>query len=168
MSVFKLVPVWVWAVIVAVAALFIQHSMLETARSERDQFEQAATSAKAAVDSLQETARLQRQLTADTEKRASDYDEELKNANAERATLTAGLADATYRLQVRAHWVSAARKPSTDVGTAVESDGGSCRLDPAAERAYPSLAAGIKTQRAQIIGLQGYVRDLLKVCKISP
>lgn len=167
-ALFKLVPLWVWVAIAAAAGLFVQHSMLSAVQADRDQLQEKVSQAKARIDSLQGTAKLQRELTADTEKRVSDYDKELSNANADRAALAAGLADATYRLQVRAHWVPATRKPSSNVGAAVESDGGSCRLDPAAERAYPSLAAGIKTQRAQIIGLQGYVRDLHKFCKISP
>ena len=175
-ALFKLVPIWVWVAIAAAAGLFVQHTMLNAAHAEvtsisleRDQFKERASQAEARVESLQSTAKLQRQLTADTEKRVSDYDGELKNANAERDTLAAGLADATYRLRVKAHWVPASRvKPGTDVSATGESDAGTIRLDAAAERAYPSLVAGIKTQRAQIIGLQGYVRDLMKVCKISP
>lgn len=175
-ALFKLVPIWVWVAIAAAAGLFVQHTMLNAAHAEvtsisleRDQFKERASQAEARVESLQSTAKLQRQLTADTEKRVSDYDGELKNANAERDTLAAGLADATYRLRVKAHWVPASRvKPGSDVSATGESDAGTIRLDASAERAYPSLVAGIKTQRAQIIGLQGYVRDLMKYCKIGP
>lgn len=167
-ALFKLVPIWLWVAIAAAVGLFVQHSMLSAAQAERDRFQDQASQAQARVTSLQSTAKLQRQLTTDTEKRANDYDGELKNANAERDTLVAGLDAATHSLQVRAHWVPATRKSGANVSATDEPDGGSCRLDASAERAYPSLEAGIKTQRAQIIGLQGYVRDLLKACKIGP
>lgn len=168
-ALFKLVPLWVWVAIAAAAGLFVQHSMLGAVRADRDQLQEQVSQAKARIESLQGTAKLQRELTADTEKRVSDYDKELSNANADRAALAAGLADATYSLRLKAHWVPASRvKPGADVSTAGQSDEGSCRLDASAERAYPSLVAGIKTQRAQIIGLQGYVRDLMKYCKIGP
>lgn len=175
MTLFKLVPIWVWVAIAAAAGLFVQHTMLNAAHAEvatitleRDQFKERASQAEARVVSLQTTAKIQRQLTADTEKRVSDYDGELKNANAERDTLAAGLADATYRLRLKAHWVPAPRITGADGSTTSQPDGGTIRLDDSAEQGYLDLRAGIKKQRAQIIGLQGYVRDLMKYCKIGP
>lgn len=133
--------------------------------SDRDNAVTAAEQSDAKAASLRVTLRLQRELATDQASIESDFLKEKKRAEDEADRLRRCLADGSCWLRV------AATCPSVRVdgaGAAVsEPDAGSPRLTAAAERAYPALVAGLKTQRAQISGLQAELVLLHSKCKIG-
>lgn len=164
MSLFKLVPLWLWVFLAAVVALALQGWRLDVVANDLTQAQAANTQLDATVTSLRQTATLQRQLAQDAATTQTTYQQALDHAQSEKAGLDAALADATVRLRVKGRCV---RGPSPDQPTAGQSDDNTFRLDAAAERDYSALRAGLQSQRAQIVGLQEYVRTLIRYCKIS-
>lgn len=133
--------------------------------SDRDNAVTAAEQSDAKAASLLVTLRLQRELATDQASIESDFLKEKQRAEDEADRLRRCLADGSCWLRV------AATCPSVRVdgtgATASDLDAGGPRLTAAAERAYPALVAGIKTQRAQIIGLQAELVLLHSMCKIG-
>lgn len=133
--------------------------------SDRDNAVTAAEQSDAKAASLLVTLRLQRELATDQASIESDFLKEKQRAEDEADRLRRCLADGSCWLRV------AATCPSVRVdgagATASDLDAGGPRLTAAAERAYPALVAGLKTQRAQIIGLQAELVLLHSMCKIG-
>lgn len=125
--------------------------------------DQAVLQSEKRVESLRTTLRLQRELASDMTKTDSDYQAEVKDAQDEAERLRRCIADGTCGLRVAATCVRVDRPAAT----ASEPDAGAPRLTAAAERAYPALVAGLKTQRAQITGLQKQLTTLHGKCKIG-
>lgn len=123
----------------------------------------AAAQSERRAESLRATLTLQRELAADTAKIDTDYQAEVKDAQDEAERLRRCIADGTCGLRVAATCVRVDRPTAT----AGEPDAGTPRLTAAAERAYPALVAGLKTQRAQIAGLQEQLTTLHSKCKIG-
>lgn len=123
----------------------------------------AAAQSERRAESLRTTLTLQRELATDTAKIDTDYQAEVKDAQDEAERLRRCIADGTCGLRVAATCVRVDRSAAT----ASEPDAGAPRLTAAAERAYPALVAGLKTQRAQITGLQKQLTTLHGKCKIG-
>lgn len=115
------------------------------------------------AESLRATLTLQRELATDTAKIDTDYQAEVKDAQDEAERLRRCIADGACGLRVAATCVRVDRPTAA----ASEPDAGTPRLTAAAERAYPALVAGLKTQRAQITGLQKQLTTLHSKCKIG-
>lgn len=139
---------------------------LDHVTAERDAAVTAKEGSDAAVASLRVTLRLQRELAADQAAAESTYLEEKQRAEDYAESLRRCLADGTCGLRV------AATCPSGRVGqpgaTASQPDAGAPELTAAARRAYPALVAGLRTQRAQIVGLQEALVSLHSRCKLAP
>ncbi|MGY8832174.1 MAG: lysis system i-spanin subunit Rz [Pseudomonadales bacterium] len=123
----------------------------------------AAAQSERRAESLRATLTLQRELATDTAKIDTDYQAEVKDAQDEAERLRRCIADGTCGLRVAATCVRVDRPTAT----ASEPDAGTPRLTATAERAYPALVAGLKTQRAQITGLQKQLTTLHSKCKIG-
>lgn len=164
MSLLKLVPLWLWVTLLVGVALALQGWRLDAVVEDLRQAQTANTQLTATNTSLRQTATLQRQLAQDAATTQTTYQQALDHAQSEKAGLDAALADATIRLRVKGRCV---REPSPDQPTAGQPDDDTFRLDAAAERDYSALRAGLQSQRAQIVGLQEYVRTLSRYCKIS-
>ena len=138
---------------------------IDNVTADRDAARDAVALSDARVASLRVTLRLQRELATDQAAIETTYIEEKQRADDEADHLRRGLADGTCGLRV------AATCPSLRVdgagAAASEPDAAAPRLTAAAERAYPALVAGIKTQRAQIVGLQAALIALHSKCKIG-
>lgn len=160
----KLVPWWLYAALVAIGIIAAQHFALTSARAERDDYATQVATANARIESMLNTAKLQRELTTDANAAAQRFQEASQDADEQSRALSADLADKRKWLQVHGQCVSVAGKSGTDTGSA---DAATIRLDPAAERNYLSLASGIKQQYAQIIGLQERIKSLESKCKIG-
>lgn len=117
------------------------------------------------AESLRATLALQRELATDTAKIDTDYQAEVKDAQDEAERLRRCIADGTCGLRVNATCPSV--RVDRSAAAAGEPDAGAPRLTAAAERAYPALVAGLKTQRAQITGLQKQLTTLHGKCKIG-
>ena len=131
--------------------------------AELDQADRAVVQSEARVKSLRATLSLQRELATDMAKTDTDYQTEVKDAQDEAERLRRCIADGTCGLRVAATCVRVDRPTAT----ASEPDAGAPRLTAAAERAYPALVAGLKTQHAQITGLQKQLTTLHGKCKIG-
>lgn len=146
-------------------ALILALWRVDHVTSDRDDAVKAVTVSDAKVASLRVTLRLQRELATDQASIESEFLKEKKRAEDEADRLRRCRADGSCWLRV------AATCPSVRVdgagAAAGELDAGSPRLTAAAERAYPALVAGLKTQRAQIIGLQAELVLLHSMCKIG-
>lgn len=133
--------------------------------SDRDNAVTAAEQSDAKAASLRVTLRLQRELATDQASIESEFLKEKKRAEDEADRLRRCRADGSCWLRV------AATCPSVRVDGAraavSEPDAGGPRLTATAERAYPALVAGLKTQRAQITGLQAELVLLHSKCKIG-
>lgn len=164
MSLLKLVPLWLWFLLLAGVALALQGWRLDAVAEDLTQAQAANARLDAANTSLRQTATLQRQLAQDAATTETTYQQALDHAQSEKAGLDAALADATVRLRVKGRCV---RSAAPDQPTAGQPDDNTFRLDTAAERDYSALRAGLQSQRAQIVGLQEYVRTLSRYCKIS-
>lgn len=138
---------------------------LDHVTSERDDAVTQRDTAKRSVASLRGTLRLQRELATDRAAIETTYLEEKQRAEDYAESLRRCLADGTCRLRV------AATCPGVRVdgaGPATgEPDAGAPELTAAARRAYPALVAGLKRQRAQILGLQEQLITLHGKCKIG-
>ena len=164
MTLLKLVPLWLWLALAAGGVIGLQHWRLSVVNTDLAQAQTDNTQLAAAVASLRQTAALQRQLAKDTTSTETTYQQAIDDAYREKTRLDAALADATVRLSVKGRCVPAARADHPATG---QSDGDTFRLDPAAERDYSTLRAGLSTQRAQIVGLQQYVQTLIQYCRIG-
>lgn len=146
-------------------ALLIVASRLSTVTGERDTAQDAAEKAQASVASLRGTLRLQRELASDQAAIESTYIEEKQRAQDDAEYLRRCLADGSCGLRV------AATCPFMRVdraGAAVAvADAGAPELTAAARRAYPALVAGLRIQRAQIVGLQETITTLHARCRIG-
>jgi len=137
---------------------------VDSVTGERDRAVTAADQSAARADSLRDTLRLQRELAADQAAVESTYIEDKQRAEDYAEYWRECLAAGTCGLRVAATCPSV-RVDST--GTAAsEPDAGAPELTAAARRAYPTLVAGLKTQRAQIAGLQKQLISLHSKCKI--
>lgn len=130
-----------------------------------DQASKAVAESQASVKSLRTTLGLQRELATDQSVTETNYITEVKDAQDEAERLRRCIADGTCGLRV------AATCPGVRVDGAAtttgEHDAGAPRLTAAAERAYPALVAGLKTQRAQIKALQEQLITLHGKCRIG-
>lgn len=160
----KLVPWWLYVALIAIVIIVAQHLALTSAKAERDDYATQASTANARIESMLNTAKLQRELTADASATAKRYQEASEDADEQSRALSADLADKRKWLQVHGQCVSSSGKSGTNTSSA---DAATIRLDPAAERNYLSLASGIKRQYAQIIGLQERIKSLESKCKIG-
>lgn len=131
--------------------------------AELDQAGRAVVQSEARVKSLRATLGLQRELASDMAKTDTDYQAKVKDAQDEADRLHRCIADGTCGLRVAATCV----RVDGAATTAAQPDAASPRLTAAAERAYPALVAGLKTQRAQITGLQQQLITLHAKCKIG-
>lgn len=131
--------------------------------AELDQAGRAVAQSEARVKSLRATLGLQRELATDQAATETNYLTEVKDAQDEAERLRRCIADGTCGLRVAATCVRVDRSTAT----ASEPDAGTPGLTAAAERAYPALVAGLKTQRAQIAGLQEQLITLHSKCKIG-
>lgn len=138
---------------------------LDHVTSERDAAVKAAEQGAAAVTSLRDTIALQRDLANDQAAIETTYLQEKQRAEDYAESLRRCLAAGTCGLRV------AATCPGVPMGGAATAaggpDAGTPRLTAAAEQAYPALAAGLKRQRAQILGLQEQLITLHGKCKIG-
>ena len=136
---------------------------LDAVTGQRDAAIQVADQASAAVASLRGTLALQRELAAEQAAIETTYLQEKQRAEDYAESLRRCLADGTCGLRVAATCVRV-----DGAGTAAGGpDAGAPRLTAAAERAYPALVAGLKRQRAQILGLQEQLITLHGKCKIG-
>lgn len=143
----------VWAgVAVAVLLLLWRIDHLandrETLVRERDQL-----SARAA--SLQNTLRLQRELTSTAEALDRKHAEELTNANAELEELRRRVGTGSQRLLVKADCPDT--RVSATAGAAGVDDGATAELTPAARQDYFALRGQLIRTEAALAGLQEYV-----------
>lgn len=138
---------------------------VDSVTGQRDRAVTAADQSAARADSLSDTLRLQRELAADQAAVESTYIEDKQRAEDYAEYWRQCLAAGTCGLRVAATCPSVRVDGATT--TASEPDAGAPRLTAAAERAYPALVAGLKTQRAQITGLQAELVLLHSMCKIG-
>lgn len=160
----KLIPLWLYAVLVAVAIIAVQHFRIVEVSAQRDDYEQQSEVAQARIASMQNTARLQRELAAEASETINQYQQAKNDAEAKSSDLAAQLRAGSKRLQVNGQCVSSTGKSTTSPRRA---DAGTFRLSADAESAYLRLSAGIDLQRAQVIALQKYIRSLESRCKIG-
>ena len=138
---------------------------LDHVTSERDTAIDLAKQGAAAVTSLRGTIALQRDLANDQAAIETTYLQEKQRAEDYAESLRRCLAAGTCGLRVAA---TCPGVPVDGAATAAGgSDAGTPRLTAAAERAYPALVAGLKGQRAQILGLQEQLITLHGKCKIG-
>lgn len=139
---------------------------LDHVTAQRDAAVTAKAGSDAAVASLRVTLRLQRELAADHAAAESTYLKEKQRAEDYAESLRRCLADGSCGLRV------AATCPAGRVGqpgaAAGQPDAGTPELTAAARRAYPALVAGLRQQRAQIVGLQEALVSLHSRCKLAP
>lgn len=133
--------------------------------AELDQAGRAVAQSEARVKSLRATLGLQRELATDQAATETNYLTEVKDAQDEADRLHRCIANGTCGLRVNATCPSV--RVDRSAAAAGEPDAGTPRLTAAAERAYPALVAGLKTQRAQIAGLQEQLITLHRKCKIG-
>lgn len=133
--------------------------------AELEQADRAVVQSEARVKSLRTTLNLQRELAADQAVTETNYLTEVKDAQDEAERLRRCLADGSCGLRVNATCPSV--RVDRAAAAAGEPDAGTPRLTAAAERAYPALVAGLKTQRAQIKGLQEQLITLHGKCRIG-
>lgn len=138
---------------------------IDNVTASRDAARDAVTVSDAKVSSLRVTLRLSRELMSEQAAIETNYLAEVRSAEEEAEYWRGCSADGTCGLRV------AATCPGVRVdgagAAAGEPDAGAPKLTAAAERAYPALVAGIKTQRAQLIGLQAELIALHSKCKIG-
>lgn len=147
-------------------ALILALWRVDHVTSDRDAARDAVTVSDAKVASLRVTLRLSRELMTEQAAIETTYIEDKQSAEDEADRLRRCRADGSCWLSVAATCPSVrVDRPATTTG---EPDAGSPRLTAAAERAYPDLAAGLKTQRAQITGLQAQLITLHRACKLAP
>lgn len=138
---------------------------IDNVTSSRDAARDAVTVSDAKVASLRVTLRLSRELMTEQAAIETTYLAEVRSAEDEAEYWRSCSADGTCGLRVAATCPSV-RMDGAGAATG-EPDAGAPKLTAAAERAYPALAAGLKTQRAQIIGLQAELTTLHRACKIG-
>ena len=147
---------------IALALLWLR---LDTVALERDNAVTLAKQSAAAIQSLRNTNRLQREMATDQAAREDAFWKGKQRAEDYADAMYRCLADGTCGLRV------AATCPGVSVDGAATatggSDAGTPRLTAAAERAYPALVAGLKGQRAQVLGLQEQLITLHGKCKIG-
>lgn len=136
---------------------------LDHVTTERDDAVRLSDAALKSVASLRVTLRLQRELADDQAAIETTYLQEKKRAEDYAESLRRCLADGTCGLRVAATCVRVDGAGSA----AGQPDAGAPRLTAAAERAYPTLVAGLRAQRAQITGLQAELTTLHSKCKIG-
>lgn len=138
---------------------------LDHVTTQRDMAVTAATQSDAKVASLRVTLRLQRELATDQAAIENTYIEDKQRAEDYADSLYRCLADGSCGLRVAA---TCPRVRVDGAGTAAsDADAGTPELTAAARRAYPALVAGLRTQRAQINGLQEQLITLHSKCKIG-
>lgn len=146
---------------IALALLYLR---LDTVVLERDNAVTLAKQSAAAIQSLRNTNRLQRQVATEQAAREDDFLKGKQRAEDYADSLHRCLADGTCWLRV------AATCPAVRVDGATtaagEPDAGAPELTAAARRAYPALYAGLEVQRDQILKLQEQLVSLHRQCKI--
>lgn len=136
---------------------------LDHVTSERDDAVTLSDAALKSVASLRATMRLQRELAQDQAAIETTYLKEMQRAEDYAESLRRCLADGTCGLRVAATCV----RVDGAGAAASQPDAGTPELTAAARRAYPALVAGLRQQRAQIVGLQAELTSLHRVCKIG-
>lgn len=160
----RLIPWWLYVAAAVLAALWLQHARIESVTAQRDDYAQQAATSAARIESMQNTAKIQRELSAESQATAQRFQDAANEADQQSATLSSDLAAARKRLQV--HGVCVPGSGITGAN-ASSPNAATIRLDASAERDYLSLTSGIAKQRAQIIGLQDRVRSLESKCKVG-
>lgn len=115
-----------------------------------------------AAGAAQARTALEKQQMADLKVAELDTQltKEKTDALAETERLRRAVADGDRRLRIAASCsAGGGNMPKADSAAGVD-DGGIPRLDPAAERNYFDLRAGILSERAKVKALQAYVRDV--------
>ncbi|SDG85797.1 prophage endopeptidase [Pseudomonas flavescens] len=133
--------------------------------NDRDTAQKAADQQQARADSLRNTLNLTRELANDQAAVEATYIEEKQRAETDAENLRRCLADGTCGLRVAATCPVVRMDGARPA--AGEPDAGAPELTAAARRAYPALVAGLKQQRAQIVGLQASLTNLHGKCKIG-
>lgn len=133
--------------------------------SERDAAVTQRDAAGKAVASLRGTLKLQRELATEQAAIETTYLEEKQRAEEYADSLRRCLADGTCGLRVAA--TCPALRVDRAGPAAGQPDAGAPELTAAARRAYPALVAGLRQQRAQIVGLQAELTTLHLACKIG-
>lgn len=156
------------ALVAACAGLAIVLALLwlrlDTVTLERDNAETMAKQSAAAIQSLRNTNRLQRELAAEQAAREDTFLKGKQRAEDRADSLHRCLADGTCGLRVAATCPPVRVDGATT--TAGELDAGTPELTAAARRAYPALDAGLEVQRDQILKLQEQLVSLHRQCKI--
>lgn len=132
--------------------------------TERDAVVTAKQFSDASLASLRVTLRLQRELANDQAAIDTNFLEDKQHAENEADRLRKCLSDGSCGLRVAA----SCPHMRVDGAGAITSgpDAGVPELTAAARRAYPTLVAGLASQRAQIAGLQQALINLHSKCKI--
>lgn len=136
---------------------------LDHVTSERDDAVTLSDAALKSVASLRATMRLQRELAQDQAAIETTYLEEKQRAEDYAESLRRCLADGTCGLRIAAACV----RVDGAGAAASQPDAGTPELTAPARRAYPALVAGLRQQRAQIVGLQAELTSLHRVCNIG-
>lgn len=150
-------------VVALVVALILALWRVDVVTGHRDRAVTAAEESEARVTSLRSTLRLQRELSASQAATETKYLTERDDAQEESERLRRCIADGTCGLRVAATCV----RVDGAATAAGQPDAATPRLTASAERAYPALVAGLKTQRAQIAGLQEQLITLHSKCRIG-
>jgi prophage endopeptidase len=150
------------AIVALLVSLTLALLRLDSVSGDLAVANKAVKESESRVASLRETVRLSRQVMLDQAATEVEYLKEKQDAEDEAERLRRCIADGTCRLQVNATCV---RMGGAGAATG-QPDAGTPELTAAAKRAYPALVAGLKEQRAQIIGLQEALTNLRSACKI--
>lgn len=119
--------------------------------------------ATARADSLRNTLRLQRELSADAAELDRKHTEGLTHANTELEELRGSVGDGSKRLLVNA---SCPAPGVSDTASAARvDDAATAELDPAARQDYFALRGQLIRTEAALAGLQEYVSE---VCRYGP
>lgn len=156
-AILKLIPVWVWLILAAVAAFGIQQYRLNAAQADATYLQEQLNTQTARTDSLNNTLRITRELVTDRDQVDAEYTKAITDAKTANDQLLADIVAGRKRVSVNATCV----RDAGNTGTASGTDAGTPRLTPDAEQARADLEYEVERQRQQIIGLQAYIRKLI-------
>lgn len=146
----------VWAGVAIAIVLLLWR--IDHLSNDRETLEQERNQLSARAASLQNTLRLQRELTSTAEALDRKRTEELTNANAELEELRRRVGTGSQRLLVKAVCPDT-RVPAT-AGTASVDDAGTAELAASARQDYFALRGQLIRTEAALAGLQEYVSEV--------